>query len=200
MPVSEGVAYKLAIQLALIPECPQGDRSLEILAEELERLCADDDEAGAIVTQARDSWERWRGPRGLIELIHERRTPPLPPANQAIDLGPKPAVDCARCGDWGYFSTPDGTVVWCDCDAGKETRERMPGLVDSLKRKQVKPLHEPAAIARPPITQADIDQAFEQRQDRTEEMIREQRAILDDPSSSADRKEIARAILAGFGK
>jgi len=195
MAIDIGTAYTLAYRLTLIPECPQAVEAVEALADTLRGLCPDEKTARALVTQACTRWERWKGPHGLLELVQAARPAPAP-SNQAVDLGPKPAIDCAACGDWGYFSD-GGEVRWCTCEAGRDTREHTPGLVESLNRKKIKPPHE--AAARAPITQADIDQAFDERQDRTGEMIAEQRAVLDDPAASADRKEIAREILRSFG-
>lgn len=197
MAIDEDLSFRLAFELTLIPECPRSDPAVESLSDMLREIFQDESEARAIVSEACARWDRWRGTRGLIELI-EARKPALPPANQAVNLGPKPVIECAQCGDWGYFSRTDGTVEWCNCAAGRDTREQFPDLVDKLKRKGIEPPHEAPAVMRAPITQADIDRAFQERRDRTEEMITEQRAILDDPSSSADRKEIAREILDRF--
>lgn len=193
MAIDRFLSLRLANRLTLIPECPQGKEAVEALADAIGGLSRDETEARAIVNEACSKWDRWRGPHGLIAVALALRPAP-PPANQAVDLGPKPEVECETCGDWGYFSRGQ-TIAWCDCRAGRDTRERIPGLVDSLNRKHVKPLHEAAAVARPRITQADIDQAFADRQDRTEKMIQDERAILDDPAAPPDRKEIARAVL-----
>jgi hypothetical protein len=198
VPVSDDVAYRLAVELTLIPECPQSQTAIEKLARDMIRLCSDDAEAEQIVREASDRWDRWRGTRGLIELLESKRPNP-PPSNQAIDYGPRPKPDCAICADFGHFSSPDGKVSWCDCPVGRETRERMPDLAELLTRKQIRPLHQaPAAPVRKPITQEDLDRAFSERQDRTEELIADARAALADPEASRDRKEIAREILRRF--
>lgn len=198
MPVDDELAYALAVQLTLIPECPQSLKALEALADELNRICRDYDEAKAIVTEACDRWDRWRGVRGLIELMESKR-PEIPPSNQAKDYGPRPKPDCEQCADWGYFTAPSGSTEWCDCAAGRETRERFPALVEGLNRKQIKPSMQQARADRVAITQADIDRAFAERQDRTEQLVSESRATLADPEASRDRKEIAREILRRYG-
>lgn len=193
VPIDEHFAYRLSQQLSLIPECPQGETAIEALADHLRRLCFDEYEAERIVTQACDRWERWKGIRGLIELIDAGR-PTLPPSNQAQDYGPRPKPACAICGDWGYFGNGD-KVQWCSCAMGLETRERMPDLVENLNRKQVKPPNAAAAVERKPITADELEAAFHARQDRFEQMLEEERAALADPNASEGRKEIAREIL-----
>lgn len=198
MAVSEAKAFELAVQLTFIPDCPRGDAAVERLAHDLMRLLLSDDEAVEIVTEACDRWERWKGNRGLIDLIESRRPAPVP-SNQAKDFGPRPKPDCAICADWGYFGRPGGRVEWCTCPAGSETQAKAPGLVEVLNRKKTQPLHEAAAIEPPRrITQADIDQAFEERQDRTGQLIADARDTLADPAAAPDRQEIAREILRRF--
>ena len=198
MPVSEALAYKLAFELTLIPECPQSERIIEILAGDLDRLCRNDTEAQEIVMEARDRWDRWKGPRGLIELLEAKRPSP-PPSNQAKDYGPRKKPDCPICADWGYFGATAGKVEWCTCAMGLETRERFPDLIEGMNRKRIEPLHRTGMLSRKPVTQEDIDLAFSQRQDRTEQLIRDARDTLSDPAASLDRKEIAREILRRFG-
>jgi hypothetical protein len=155
--VSELVAFRLACELTTIPDCPRSDVIIEKLSRDLIRLCSDNAEAEHIVIEACDRWDRWRGTYGLIELLEAARRPELLPANQAIGYGPRPEPACQRCLDFGYRTSEDGrTAQWCTCAAGNETVARYPGLVSSLNRKGIKPLHEPPAD-RPPITQAEVD-------------------------------------------
>jgi hypothetical protein len=150
------VAFRLAVELTTIPDCPRGDIVIEKLSRDLIRLCSDDEEAERIVIEACDRWDRWRGPRGLIEILEAMHPAPLP-SNQVQDYGPKPEIQCPMCLDFGYRTSADGrTAEWCTCLAGNETVERYPGLVASLNRRHYKPLHE-TGPERPPITQAEVD-------------------------------------------
>jgi hypothetical protein len=188
--------YKLAQQLTTIPECPRSDEAIEALARDLEQISGNFREAERIVRDAREKWDRWKGTRGLIELLEALRPAPLL-ANQAIDYGPRPAVNCQICGDWGYFSA-GGEVEWCRCPAALETRERMPGLTDAMNRKKVKPPHESRDAK--PVNGEDLESAIRERPDRAGRMIAQERAALEDPDASPARKEIAREILSRFDR
>ena len=162
MPIGENLAYRLALKLTLIPDCPQG--VTESLADELTRLFSDDAEASEMVSEACQRWDSWRGVHGLSELM-EAKHPEPPPSNQAKDYGPRPKPDCETCADWGYFTGRDGQARWCTCTAAFETLAKEPGLVDALNQKHVKPLHQAREDGRK-ITQADVDKLLKARKSR----------------------------------
>jgi hypothetical protein len=190
---------RLAERLSTVPDCPRSEGAIEALAEDLIELCDDEGEATQLVARAR-RWEKWRGTRGLIDLLETMR-PALPAGNQAIDYGPKPVPDCAACQDWGHF-TRNGRDEWCTCTAAEELRLAHPDWIDQMNRTGAATLlHNPVPIDRKkPLTEEDLEQACEQRRNRTDELIQNARATLDDPHASKDRKEMAREILRGCGE
>lgn len=199
MSVEKQLAHKLAGQLTTIPDCPRTDIAIESLAGDLAEICRENTEAIWLVHEARQRWRRWRGTAGLIKLLERHRgTDVLLSERQPFpDMGPKPKVDCNVCEDFGHVYR-NKRYEYCTCAAGAKLRTTMPDFVEKLNRKGVRKL-EPIPITRKRITEADLERAFRERQDRTEQMIAEARATLQNPEAPKDRKEMAREILRGFG-
>jgi hypothetical protein len=181
------------MRLTTIPDCPRADDAIEALAEDIERLCADDDEARWLVDRARE-WPKWMGKAGLIELMKEKR-PALAPERRTIDLGPKPPVNCALCQDWGHVFR-NGQRTYCSCAAGVQLEADQPDFVEKMHLRKLTDMRAlQASSPRRPITEADLHKAFEERMDRTDEMIERAEKVLTSADSSADQKEIAREVL-----
>jgi hypothetical protein len=195
VPVNEKEAYKLAVRLTTIPDCPRVDQAIEALAEDIEKLCTDDDEARWLVDRARE-WPKWMGKAGLIELMKEKR-PALAPERRIIDLGPKPPVNCAACQDWGHLFR-NGQRAYCSCAAGVQLQADQPDFLEKMRLSKLTDMRALQTSApRRPITEGDLQKAFAERQNRTDEMIDRAEKALAAEESTADQKEMAREILRG---
>ena len=184
----------LVQSMAAIPEFPQAESAREAIAEALKELCDSVDQIEKITHEAIHKWRKWRGVPGLRDL-RDLENPAPPAGNQAKDYGPRPHVDCIVCNDFGTFYQ-DRKNHWCECQAGQDLRSRYPHLVDGLNGKRYQaPATLQSAPVRKPITEADLERAFAERQDRTKEIQDRATATLADESSSPDQKEIAREIL-----
>jgi hypothetical protein len=157
-------AHRLAQRLKTIPECPQSNDAIEAMADDLRKHCADEAEAEWLVSYARDTWEKWRGTRGLLDALETRR-PQLPASNQAIDYGPKPAVECERCNDWGHV-TINGKLEFCACNSGDALRAALPAFCDRVPPRSADILRNPPPGNSRKITQADIDAAVRKNKER----------------------------------
>lgn len=192
----------LAEKLSTIPACPRTQGAVEALGEDLAELCDSWEEAEWLVTQARSQWDEWKGRRGLLHLLDDRRRPQLPPANQAQDLGPKPEISCRLCEDWGHLEITDGITGakrqdWCKCPIGQHLKLTFPGFMKMLNKGAVRLLNpRPDRGAR--ITETDLEINFQGRQNGIENLIAQERAVLESDSSN-DRKEIARQTLKQLG-
>lgn len=206
MPISPELAHKLAGYLTTIPDCPRSDEAIDVLARDLLKHCVDENEAKWVVDEAREHWPKWKGTVGLIDLLETKRHPPALRPERHVQprleelYGPKPPTECDVCNDTGYVWR-DGRNEWCACSAGASLSREFPDLVEKLNKRQIpSPFRKEPTPIRKVITEADIQEAFEKRQDRSEEMIREARATLQpDSGASKDQIEIAREILRGFG-
>lgn len=202
MAVSFKHAHMLAEEITTIPDSPRAAGAVEAIAKDLFRLCRDDDEAQKLVDTAREQWITWKGTAGLIEVLQGMRRGPgaVPLERRVIDLGPKPVVNCAACQDWGYVWRA-GVNVYCSCAQGARLEAEDPGLLDTLNRKgSFKGMPALQAVPAPrPITEADLEQAFLQRQKDTEGMISRAKAVLADDARSSNEKELARETLRMFG-
>lgn len=189
---------RLAEKLSTIPGCRMTQGAIDAIAEDLIELCDSWDEAEWIVKEARSQWDEWKGRRGLIQLLESRRRPELPPSNQAVDLGPKPEVDCKTCFDWGhYYDETAKRNVRCGCGMGLSVSDAF------LKALNRQPEFREVLSGRPEkrrrISQDEIDREFSNRQNTIARLIAQERFVLESEASSPERKEIARLNLKGLG-
>lgn len=217
MTLTEDTAFALAEELSTIPECARSDAAIRALGKDLLRLCKSEEEAVWLVQEARDTWKDWQGTYGLIQSLKSYR-----PASEA-QLQRTPPI-CSLCTDKGYRGEP-GHYVWCNCLVGRTIRanDRLrgdPDVVEQLNepepeaRKAPEPEKTPqgriALVARQrgmpgphtsrpmderPKTEDDLELDFQRRQARTADSIAASEAILDDPDTSKEQKEIARMNL-----
>src|SRR5215831_1108344 len=200
MALDPNEAFELAIQLTTIPDCPRTEMAVDALGMDLIKLCRNSEEAQWVVQEARWNWEKWKGTAGLRALLQEKHEPAcLPLERQVIDLGPKPVVTCAVCHDFGWFYGGASGHQFCVCAAGRQAQAEMPDMIDKLNAKHFRSIQKITRAERKPVTEEDLERAFQARQDRSEEMIAAARATLADPEASKNRKEIAREILRGCG-
>lgn len=197
-------AYSLAVRLTTIPDCPRSGEAIEAIADDLVELCGGGELAGEewtpyqqakwLVAQAR-RWKTWQGTAGLIELYRERfrtgapdRTTTGPAYQEFPALPAAPEVTCSLCNDFG--TTKDG---FCQCVQGQRMATEMkPFLLRYDKVTPTKPTG-------PRPSEEDIRQTFEATQKRVAETIENARAVLQDPESTRERKEIARETLRTYG-
>lgn len=201
---------KLGEKLSTIPGCPRTHGAVEALGEDLAEICNDWDEAEWLVRESRSRWEDWKGRRGLLVLLDNRRRPELPPANIAQELGPKPEVTCRLCDDWGHLEITDGATGqshqdWCKCPIGEHLKKTFPGFMKMLNRKTGfrmildRRVDTVAVKERGRITEADIKQAYSERQNGLDSLIFQERCVLENFDASPERKEIARQTLRALG-
>lgn len=192
------LAFELARTLWSVPDFPRTKEVTEAIALDLHEMCADDDEARWIVSAAR-KWERWAGTAGLVRLLKDKRIPFLAPERRVIDLGPKPVINCAACQDWGY-TWRGGRNEYCSCAEGVRMQTEATGFLEKLNQAHAKgPLALQAVAPRRPISEADLEQAFLERQKETDTMIARAKAVLADEARSGDEKELARETLRTLG-
>ena len=129
-------AYAFAQQLTTIEDCPRLDQAIEALAKDLTEICRSREEAEWLVHKARFTWKKWQGTVGLIELLEAHRRPSAPWPPPAPTLGPKPAVECSECEDFGTVYR-DGLHAWCTCQQAETLRSEDPGLVEALNAKRI---------------------------------------------------------------
>lgn len=142
MPIEMDLALKLARYLMSIPGFSPGEGPVEGVAQAIARFCDNEADARWVVAEASSEWHEWKGPAGLKDLLYAHRYPERPPSNQVQDYGPRPAIDCDICQDWGYFTDladPQKLTRWCDCETGVRQKESHPGLVEALNRSKLKP-------------------------------------------------------------
>jgi len=195
--VDPAVMFSLAEELTTIPDCPRSEAAVKAVAKDLFRYCQSNDEAIDLVRKAREDWASWKGTAGLIEILQSMRRGPesVPLERRTIDLGPKPAVNCAACQDWGYIFR-DGRNQYCACAMGVQMEAD--GLLDSLKMRKMNMRSLQSVPAPRPVTEADLEAAFKQRQKDNESMIARMKAVIEDPAASKEEKEMAREYLEGM--
>ena len=191
-------AYQLAQKLTTIDGCPRLDDAVEAIADDLMETCRSREEAELLVHEARFTWKRWQGTAGLIGLLQAQRRPSSVGPPEFPALGPKPPVECALCNDFGTVYR-NGVHEWCTCRSARVFREEAPDFIDKANAKRIGVvLQQPVPIDRKVITKEDVRRDFRERTDRTEQMIREARATLDNAEATRDQREIAREILRSF--
>jgi hypothetical protein len=189
----------LARSLWAVPECPRNAESVTAVAHALQRMCSHEEEAVWLVDQAQD-WEAWKGIGGLKRLLNEKRyAPSVPLERRVIDLGPKPPVNCAQCQDWGYLWRT-GKNEYCSCAEGVRVQTDASGLLEVFNKKNIKgPQALQAAVVRRPVSEADLEAAFLDRQKWTEESITRAKAKFAAADATKEEKELARETLKTFG-
>jgi len=197
-PLDAEGAYSLSWRLTTIEGCSRHEEAIKAIAEDLLELCKSEEEALALVREARHTWKKWQGTAGLIDLLTAMRrqgTPPvLPPERRTLDMGPKPAIECTVCNDMGWVLHEGGGAIWCTCAQAFSLRKESPDLLRSFSRQL-------ARSSRPldrPLTEVELQKRFVTDQQLTEAAIAEARAILANPDSTRERREIARVTLRTF--
>lgn len=183
-------AYQLAGALTTIPECPRSEDAVKALSEQILELCAKPDQAEWLVHEAMTTWPKWQGVYGLTQAYNNQFRPR--PERQAYDLGAKPAIKCAQCGDLGFHRDQANRFVWCHCPQAQQIAKDLPDYLELLNRRP----KEPGTRVRP---EADRQEAFYREQAQVVRPIEHAQAILRDGSLSKEQHEIAREILKTYG-
>jgi hypothetical protein len=198
-------AAELAEELTTIPECPRSDSVIEALTKDLLRICKNEEEAAWLVEEARDTWEKWRGTAGLISLLAQRR-------EQAVESVGR----CDICTGM-HVVKRNGTYFWCTCKGAVEDQRRrrergeedlvaelnrdasdptpIPEIHQAMQKLAMPGPHKPRPMDEKPKTEEELDLDFDRRQARAAATIDLSEAILADPSTSKEQKEIARMNL-----
>lgn len=186
-------AFELSRRLTTIDGCPRIDEALDSLADDLIEICSSEEEAETLVKEARWTWKKWQGTAGLIELLNSKRRPvTLPRERQKAELGPRPQIACHACNDNGIIREA-GRHEWCTCAQGRKMREDMPAWLETLNRTIFGKL--PEAKERRITSEAELEKEFQANQARYDKIIADARAILEDPNTPPNRREIARETI-----
>jgi len=125
-------AVELARQLKAIPNFPWDDEVVAAHARHLIRWCKGaiidghsvwcaEAQGAWLVTQAQETWDKWRGTAALLQLFQSKFCPTPPPSNEFQDLGERPPVRCVNCNDSGIVGEK-GRKAYCQCETGEIMR------------------------------------------------------------------------------
>jgi hypothetical protein len=133
------IAFRLACELTTAGH-PRNDDALKATAKDLIELCrgatldglkwTPADQANWLVKEFRHTrnWEKGGTPE-LIELFQRKFYPP--PELQPAHLDQSAAVRlCAVCADMGVKKVSEMRLDWCECAAGQQLRQDVPGYLD----------------------------------------------------------------------
>jgi hypothetical protein len=140
--------YDIAQKARIIPNLPQPvDKTIEQVAEYLERLCVERTHEGQVWTGPRQAtwvmdeitivspWEKWAGPAGLKRVYNTKFNPELDTYKcpEAVD----PGYRCQKCRDSSSVIV-DGHHRWCDCDGARRLKELSPDWIELLEESSVR--------------------------------------------------------------
>jgi hypothetical protein len=172
-------ARKLAAELKLVIGFSWD--SIEATAEDLKRWCTGaivanrvyppEAQARWLVTEARETWDKWQGTAGLKQLFDAKFAPPkrVYPEYASPERLP---VDCSTCHDTGILLV-NGRHQYCDCEHGTRM-EIDPALGDEwlklMDRSMVRRPAESRRAKREHLTMEELEaRYFAERGPKTEE-------------------------------
>lgn len=149
----------------------QSDAAINATAQDLVRWCAGafidgamwtpENQAEWLVMEARENWETWQGTYGLRKLFRSKFVPELPPSNAAVDYGPKPPIECAKCNDTGFIGKQ-----FCDCSMGQQVKSIWGDIPPPFAQPRRPQTAQGVSALQPfrPITEEDLRAASEKHQ------------------------------------
>jgi len=161
-------------------------------------------QADWLVTEARETWQKWEGTAAFKRLFLEKFDPRPPNRPPVFEGYQKPPILCATCGDTGIVK-PRGVNAYCDCDMGaslKADPELGEKWLEVLNRsaERSRLIKRPASTSElraslglPPAV--EIDNSYSVTRDRIASEIAKAEAVLADEHASPEMKEIAREVI-----
>jgi hypothetical protein len=128
-PLCQEDATLLAQTLTLIPGFGFQPAAIEATAADLIEWCEGTDretpkqQARWLVREARYTWDKWGGTKGLYDLFLNKYAPEALVPSTVLDYGPKPEIECRQCGDTGTFQNQEQVFVFCRCPQGAKMKQ-----------------------------------------------------------------------------